>query len=50
MSKIIAYCQRCDGEDLKMDKEQKYLTCNNCGKRVYIRDYEVGLFEIKGDN
>lgn len=44
---IIAYCLDCGSEKVKLDETEKYLVCNDCKERIYIRDLEVGLIEKK---
>lgn len=43
---VSAYCLNCGSENVKLDDSEKYLVCNSCNDREYIRDLEIGLTEF----
>ena len=47
---LIACCSNCGSENVELDCTEKYLVCNDCKERVYIRDLEFGLIEKNENN
>lgn len=43
---VIVCCSNCDSRDVKLDETRKYLICNSCENREYVRDLEIGLIEV----
>ncbi len=40
---VIVFCNNCGSEDVCLDSTEKYLVCNSCNNREYIRDLDIGL-------
>lgn len=47
---VCCVCINCNSHDMILSGDLKYLICNNCGNRDYIRDLEIGLIEVKEKN
>lgn len=44
---VCCVCLNCNSNDLKLSNDEKYLICNNCEDRQYIRDLEVGFEDME---
>lgn len=47
---VIVFCNNCGSEDVCLDSTEKYLVCNSCNNREYIRDLDIGLIEKEANN
>lgn len=47
---VIVYCSNCNSDNVKLDCTEKYLICQNCGDKQYIRDLEIGFEDIDKSN
>ena len=39
---VYCVCSNCNSDDMKLEND-KYLVCNECGSREYVRDIEIDL-------
>lgn len=44
---VYCVCGNCDSKDMSLSGDSKYLICNNCLEKVYIRDLDIGFGEYK---
>lgn len=44
---LIVHCLECGSENVGLDCTEKYLVCNDCKERKYIRDLDIGFIEDK---
>lgn len=44
---VRCVCTNCNSIDMKLSGDSKYLICNNCLEKVYIRDLDIGFSEVK---
>lgn len=42
---VYCVCGNCDSTNLSLSNNEKYLICNDCQNKEYIRDLEIGFGE-----
>lgn len=48
---VFCVCTECNSKDMKLSGDEKYLICNKCGDKNYIRHIDIiGLEEYEEAN
>lgn len=47
---VHCVCSNCNSTDMKLSGDTKYLICNNCLDKTYIRDLDIGFSESKKES